>query len=129
MYTYDKERLPQPVIKGHEDWVKLYDDAWKMAFDNVEYIEKEGKFAPFTMQKIYDINIKEYTVSSGMDIPDTYDEVYMYGLSYKIKDNNGSLRQDIDSDSSREQYISVVIDHNNQAWIYGIQTMHYRPAS
>lgn len=94
-----------------------------------EYIEKEGEFGSFTMQKIYDINIKEYTVSSPIDVPDTYQEVYMYGLSYKIKDNNGSLRKDIDSDSSREQYITVVIDKQDKAWIYGVQTVHYRPAS
>lgn len=41
-YEYKKDKLPQPVVKGHEEWVELYDVAWKMAFDNVEYITKEG---------------------------------------------------------------------------------------
>ena len=35
-YEYKKDKLPQPVVKGHEEWVELYDVAWKMAFDNVE---------------------------------------------------------------------------------------------
>lgn len=95
-----------------------------------EYINKEGEFAPFTMQKIYDINIREYNTSSSQTkLPDTYKELYVYGLSYKIKDNNGSLRNDMGSDASREQFISVVIDQNGQAWVYGVQVMNYRPAS
>ncbi len=94
-----------------------------------EYIAKEGKFGSFTMQKIYDINIREYAVSADLQIPDVYDEVFVYGLSYKIKDNNGSLRNDIGSDGAREQYMTVVLDKNDRAWIYGVQTVHYRPSN
>lgn len=103
-------------------------EAYNACFSK-EYIEKEGEFEPFTMQKIYDINIREYTSSSKAELPDTYKELYVYGLSYKIKDNNGSLRNDMGSDASREQFISVVIDQNGQASIYGIRVMNYRPAS
>lgn len=41
-YVYQKEALPQPVIEGHEDWINLYYRAWELAFQNVEYIEKDG---------------------------------------------------------------------------------------
>ncbi len=41
-FVYDKQKLPIPVLKGHDRWLELYDAAWKMAFENVEYIEKEG---------------------------------------------------------------------------------------
>ena len=42
MCVYEKEKLPVPILKGHEEWIELYDEAWKMAFANVEYIQKEG---------------------------------------------------------------------------------------
>ena len=41
-YTYDKEKLPRPILEGHEDFIKLYYDAWRLAFKNIEYIDKEG---------------------------------------------------------------------------------------
>lgn len=103
-------------------------DAYNACF-SPEYIAKEGRFGSFTMQKVYDINIREYTSSASITVPNVYDEVYFYGLSYKIKDNNGSLRKDMDSDSSCEQYMTVVIDKQDRAWIYGVQTVHYKPAS
>jgi hypothetical protein len=103
-------------------------DAYNACF-SAEYLQKEGRFGEFTMQKIYDINIKEYTPPSDIVLPDTYDEAYVYGLTYKIKDNNGSLRNDIGSDGAREQYITVVIDRNDRAWIYGVHTVHYRPVN
>lgn len=41
-YIYRKENLPQPVLEGHPEWLELYDKAWELAFQNVEYIEQEG---------------------------------------------------------------------------------------
>ena len=41
-YIYDKEKLPRPILEGREDFIKLYYNAWELAFKNVEYIEKDG---------------------------------------------------------------------------------------
>lgn len=41
-YVYDKQKLPRPVLNGHEDWINLYYKAWETAFTNVEYIDKPG---------------------------------------------------------------------------------------
>ena len=94
-----------------------------------EYLAKSGKVADFTMQKIYDICITKYAVSTDTVLPEGYAEAYFYGLQYKIKDNNGSLRNDIESDSAREQYITVVVDAKGDAHIYGVRVLAYRPAS
>lgn len=40
LYQYNKEALPQIVLDGHEDWIRLYDEAWQRAFDNVAYVKK-----------------------------------------------------------------------------------------
>ena len=42
LYTYDKQALPQPIVEGGEDLLELYDLAWETAFDNVDYVNKEG---------------------------------------------------------------------------------------
>ncbi len=41
-YIYDRDKLPRPVLDGHEDWVDLYYKAWETAFTNIEYIDKPG---------------------------------------------------------------------------------------
>ncbi len=41
-YVYDKQKLPHPVLNGHEDWEELYYTAWETAFKNIEYIDKPG---------------------------------------------------------------------------------------
>ena len=104
------------------------DETYNSCF-SPEYIAKEGKQPAFTMQKVYDIRIQQYAVSSTVKIPAGYKSVYAYGLRYRIKDNNGSLRNDMDSDGVREQYFHIVLDENDVAWVYGIQVKNYRPAS
>ena len=42
MITYEKEKLPIPILEGHEDWIELYYLAWETAFKNIEYIDKPG---------------------------------------------------------------------------------------
>ena len=42
VYIYNRNSLPEPVFEGHEDWVQLYYSAWETAFNNVEYVRKEG---------------------------------------------------------------------------------------
>lgn len=41
-YIYQKEKLPCPVLTGHDDWINLYYKAWELAFTNIEYIDKPG---------------------------------------------------------------------------------------
>ncbi len=42
VYRYEKEKLPQPIFEGREDWIDLYYKAWEIAFENVDYVNKEG---------------------------------------------------------------------------------------
>lgn len=41
-YSYQKDKLPQPVLSAHPEWIALYDYAWETAFKNVDYIHKPG---------------------------------------------------------------------------------------
>ena len=71
------------------------------------YFESNKEKAPFSMQKLYDILITEYSVSEETnESGGTYKE-YIYELKYKIRNNNGSFRRDIGSDMLRAQYILI----------------------
>ena len=93
-----------------------------------EYLAASGAEEPFTMQKLYDIEIVNYHSSAavGKEHAEIYQNAAVYGLRYKIKDNNGSLRYDMGSDAVHEQYISIVTDREGNALIYGIQTRYIR---
>ena len=107
-------RLVKAAIAGDAD-------TYNACF-SAEYIEESGEFSPFTMQKLYDISIVDYTYSATP--PAGYASVRVYGLRYKIKDNNGSLRDDVGSDGEIEQRISVVKDADCTAFIYGISVLY-----
>ena len=98
-------------------------DAYNACF-SPEYIAASGKEEPFTMQKLYDIEIVNY--HSSIALPEGYKDSAVYGLRYKIKDNNGSLRYDMSSDAVHEQFISIVTNDEGEALIYGVQLHYFR---
>lgn len=75
----------------------------------------EGK-TPFTAQKLYDI---KFSLISYGDIEEdgAKHESFHFWIEYKIKDNNGTFRNDMGSDATRKEYAvlttrdeSVMID-------------------
>lgn len=61
-----------------------------------EYFENCSNKTRFTPQKLYDINIK-FKSTTAVDGATSY----IYYVTYKIFKNNGTFRNDIESDSSR----------------------------
>ena len=76
------------VINGEYE---TYNDYFTEAY----FIEQSNK-ERFTPQKLYDIEIK-YTSSSDVDGVTSY----IYYVNYKIFENNGTFRNDIESDAAR----------------------------
>lgn len=71
-----------------------------------EYLSKQGSFKPFTPQRIYAIELK-YLYEEADQNGGCY---ITYALDYNIMKNDGSFRQDIGSDMSRTQYITIRYD-------------------
>ena len=119
--TY-KEYAPavQHVVKVVEAAMAGDSTAYNALF-SPEFIAASGAYASFTKQKLYDIAITEYSVSVA--VPAGYSKVYLYGLAYKIKDNNGSLRKDIESDAELEQYLTIVEDADGNIFVHGINVV------
>lgn len=86
-----------------------------------EFIAASGSYSAFTKQKLYDISIIEHSISAP--VPEGYSKVYLYGLAYKIKDNNGSLRKDVGSDAELEQYLTIVEDADGNVFVHGINVL------
>lgn len=85
-----------------------------------EYLTEVGEIAPFTKQKLYDITVTHYH-DADVNVPTGYTSVVCYGVAYKIKDNNGSFRNDLGSDAVREQVYFVVKDAAGSVAVYGIR--------
>ena len=60
------------------------------------------KKGEFTQQQIYDITISPHSSSEDGGI-----EEYIFKVTYKIHENNGTYRNTIESDTSRPQYFYV----------------------
>ena len=41
-YIFKKDKLPRPIIEGRDEFIKLYYNAWELAFKNIEYIDRDG---------------------------------------------------------------------------------------
>ncbi len=81
--------------------------AYNACFSN-NYLTASGKQTKFTMQQIYDVKIVE-----GLPVRENGYLRTDMELEYKIHENDGTLRKDIDSDSSRKQYITVTTNNPN----------------
>ena len=67
------------------------------------YMGKDAlKKGEFTQQQIYDITISPHSSSEDGGI-----EEYIFKVTYKIHENNGTYRNTIESDTSRPQYFYV----------------------
>ena len=77
-------------------------EAYNACFTD-EYRRQNGEKGRFTAQKIYDIEVEklvEYRLNE-----DTPEEilVWEFDVSYRIRQNNGTFRDDIESDTARKQ--------------------------
>ena len=70
-----------------------------------EYFKENSQKEKFTMQKVYNGYLKEFSYTEVTENNITYDR-YVYELKYNIYENNGTFRRDI-GDGARAQYIVV----------------------
>lgn len=68
--------------------------------------EDAGHYNSFTQQQVYDISISREERANVNTSKGSYIE-YIVKVEYKIHENNGSFRRDIESDASRPQYFVI----------------------
>lgn len=79
-------------------------DSYNSFFSEL-YYEYADPHERFTMQKLYEIEFEKISVSEETEKGSSYKK-YVYTLSYRIFENNGSFRNDI-GDYARKQYITI----------------------
>lgn len=85
------------------------------------FINDESKYIDcFTQQQIYDVEISRQSEEFINNEGKVYTE-YVVILTYKIHENNGSFRKDIESDVSKPQYLVI----NNSTGEYKVMDIVY----
>lgn len=103
------------IVEGeHEKYNLFFSD---------EYYKTHEKKEKFTMQKLYNVVLTPYSVESVSDKNGNYTK-YMFKLSYRIFENNGTFRKDIGEDS-KTQYI-VITDREGKLLIDAVSTAKYK---
>lgn len=106
-------RMIDSIIAGDADTYNTF-------FSDI-YFEKNESKSDFSMQKVYDILLSEYSkTEETAENGGTYQE-YIYEVKYKIRNNNGSFRSDVDSDKIRTQYF-LITNRSGKLLIDGIYT-------
>ena len=77
------------------------------SFFSESYILENELPESFTMQRIYDITVERIGEEQGS----SGENLLIYMLDYKISKNDGTLRRDIGSDSSKPWYLAIVSEN------------------
>lgn len=86
------------IIAGNAD---RYNDLFSSNYYAVDGHERKTEF---TMQQLYDIKLTKMAISEQKDENGKSYTQYEYIVEYKIRRNDGTFRNDVDSDGSRKQY-------------------------
>lgn len=93
------------------------------SFFSSEYLKDHEPKGEFTMQKIYGGMITAYSTEGVQEKNGNYTK-YIYKLSYRILENNGTFRADI-GDDAKTQYI-VITDREGTLLIDAVTTTRYK---
>ncbi len=92
-----------------------------------EYREEHGEMTRFTMQKLYDmevVKLAEYIINEGTADQTT---VYEFKVSYRIRRNNGTFRDDLESGVARPQIYQLYrLDRTEEILIQSISEYNYK---
>lgn len=86
------------IIAGNAD---RYNDLFS---SNYYAVEGHKRKTEFTMQQLYAIKLTKMAVSEQTGKDGKSYTQYEYIVEYKIRQNDGTFRDDVDSDASRKQY-------------------------
>lgn len=88
----------------------MHGDAEKLnSFYTDEYFTENKRFEKITMQKIYDMEM-EYITERDDNINGVPCTVYIYKVSYKILENDGTFRTDLIDDTGKIPLFYELID-------------------
>lgn len=107
------------TVSVDDSTVSSYDEGFQLMYELVKcmiagdnegynfYVyPKDEQEEPFTQQQIYDVVLTRQSYTQKQGESGSYTEI-VYKLEYKIHENNGTFRNDIEPDASRPQYFVI----------------------
>ncbi len=91
-----------------------------------EYYDTHQKMNEFTMQKIYDLRVEELDVNVNLDekeyawVSGNGLEPVCFNVKYKIRQNNGTFRMGVSSDTYQSQLYILALDSKDNIKIIDI---------
>ena len=131
--------LTEQEVEKKGDWALFFYDYFETVkngdhntynsyfFD--EYYLNHQKLGEFTMQKIYDIRIEELDINVKLDekeyawVYDSRLETKCFNVRYKIRQNNGTFRLGVSSDTYQPQMFILALDKKDNIKIIDIVGM------
>lgn len=106
--------------------VKNGDDTTYNSYFFDEYFDTHPKMNEFTMQKIYDLRVEELDITVNLDekeyswVTNKGLEPVCFNVKYKIRNNNGTFRMGVSSDTYQSQLYILAIDKKDKIKIIDI---------
>lgn len=98
----------------------MHGDAEKLnSFYTEDYFKENPKYEKFTMQKIYDMEM-EYITERDETINGIPCTVYVYKVGYKILENDGTFRADIQQDNAKIPLFYELVDTGSSVKISSV---------
>lgn len=70
-----------------------------------EYFDSNYRWDEITMQRVYDMRLEHITTTNTAS-----ETIYVYKVSYKIMKNDGTFRNDVQSNAERPEFFTIVDD-------------------
>lgn len=104
----------------------MHGDADKVnSFYTDDYFKENSRYEKFTMQKIYDMEM-EYITERDDNINGIPCTVYVYKVGYKILENDGTFRTDIQHDNAKIPLFYELVDTGYSVKISSVSSK-YQP--
>ncbi len=135
--TYTKDGISETIVDINDGY---YDDTVHMmheyfdalmhgnaekvnSFYTEDYFKENNRYEKITMQKIYDMEM-EYISERDDNINGVPCTVYFYRVSYKILENDGTFRSDIQQDNAKIPLFYELIDTGSSVKISSVQSKY-----
>ncbi len=135
--TYTKDGVSETIVDINADYYDdtvhmmqayfdalMHGDAEKVnSFYTEDYFKENPRYEKFTMQKIYDMEM-EYITERDDNINGIPCTVYVYKVGYKILENDGTFRDDIQHDNAKIPLFYELIDTGNSVKISSVSSKY-----
>ncbi len=127
---FDPDRLPQPIIDEHPEWVSLYSKAWELAFQHLKQPTKANGFVSNFIDPAFRSHIFQWDTIFMLQFGKyAYPYVDMIGSLdnfYAKQHADGFICREIDEADGKDIYFTSITDAANPPLYSWAEWQYYR---